>query len=411
MGLNLFSKKKEKKEEQEQEQNQEQEQQQENDSNAEAEAENDSSDNNEEKKEEKGLMQRVNDYVMQFSRVPLKEKLFFIQYFGIMFKTGISLSVIMRTLSQQTSNKYFSKVISEVGEKVERGESLADSFRPYKNVFGELFINMIEAGEMSGNLENVLDQLYTQTKKQSEITSKVKGALTYPAVLLLAMIAIGVFMMTFVVPRLTGVLESFGTELPLPTKILIGISDFVTSNGLLVGGITIALVLIVVQILRTYRGKYYFDWMIVKMPIIGPIIKKVNLARFARTTSSLLKTDILIVKSFRITSNILGNLLYKEAIQDMSHRIEKGAQINEIISEYPKLFPPVVNQIVLVGEETGELDSILLELADFYEKEVDSIMDNLPSIIEPILILLLGVGVGGMAIAIIMPMYSMTSSI
>lgn len=401
MALDLFSKKKKKDKEQEQEQQEKK---------SAAGADNNSSEEDKEKGE-KGLMERMNDYVMRFSRVPLKEKLFFIQYFGIMFKTGISLSVIMKTLSQQTSNKYFAKVISEVGAKVEKGESLADSFRPYNNVFGELFINMIEAGEMSGNLENVLDQLYLQTKKQSEITSKVKGALTYPVVLLLAMIAIGVFMMTFVVPKLTGVLESFGTELPLPTKILIGISGFITSNGFLVAGLAIALVLIVVQILRTYRGKYYFDWMIIKIPIIGPIIKKVNLARFARTTSSLLKTDILIVKTFQITSNVLGNLLYKEAIRDMSHRIEKGAQINEIIGEYPKLFPPVVNQIVLVGEETGELDSILLELADFYEKEVDSIMDNLPSIIEPILILLLGLGVGGMAIAIIMPMYSMTSSI
>ncbi len=358
-----------------------------------------------------GILERINDYLLQFSRVPLKEKLFFIQYFGIMFKTGISLSVIMRTLSKQTSNKYFAKIINDVGDQVEQGAGLADSFRPYKKVFGELFVNMIEAGEISGNLENVLNQLYIQTKKQSELTSKIKGALTYPVVLILVMIAVGIFMMIFVVPQLTGILRSFGTELPLPTQILINISDFVTNNGILVGGASLAIILGFVQTLRTYKGKYYFDWLILKLPIVSSIIKKINLARFARTTSSLLKTDILIIKTFHITSNVLGNLLYREAVEDMSKRIEKGGQINEIVSEYPHLFPPVVQQIVLVGEETGELDTILMELADFYEKEVDNIMDNLPSIIEPILILLLGIGVAGMAVAIIMPMYSVTQTI
>ena len=147
------------------------------------------------------------------------------------------------------------------------------------------------------------------------------------------------------------------------------------------------------------------------MPIISPIVKKINLARFARTSSSLMKTDILIVRSFKITASVLGNLPYRKAIEEASDKIETGGKINEILSAYPKLFPPVVQQIVAVGEETGELSEILMELADFYEKEVDSIMTNLPAIIEPVLILLLGVGVGGMAVAIIMPMYSMTSSI
>ncbi len=357
------------------------------------------------------LIERINNYFLQFSRIPLKEKLFFIQYFGIMFKTGISLSVIMRTLSKQTSNKYFAKVINDLGDRLEGGSSLADSFRVHERVFGTLFVNMIEAGEISGNLENVLKQLYIQTKKQSELRSKIKGALTYPVVLVLAMIIIGVFMMIFVVPQLTGMLRSFGTELPLPTKIMVNTSDFIVNNGILVGGVFLLIVLVFIQILRTYRGKYYFHKLILKLPIVSPIAKKINLAHFARTTSSLLKTDILIVKTFHITANVLKNLPYREAVEDMSKRIEKGGQINEIISEYPQLFPPVVQQIVLVGEETGELDNILLELADFYEKEVDNIMDNLPSIIEPILILLLGIGVGAMAIAIIMPMYSMTATI
>src|SRR6056297_1437567 len=280
-----------------------------------------SAEENDQGRGKKGLMQKINNYLLKFSRVPLKEKLFFIQYFGIMFKTGISLSVILRTLSRQTANKYFSKIIEEIAREVEKGSSLADAFRPHEKVFGELFINMIEAGEVSGNLETVLNQLYIQTKKQSELTSKVKGALTYPVVLLIVMVLIGIFMMIVVVPKLLGVLSTFGTTLPLPTRIMIAISEFITSNGLLVGGIVIAVVLLLVRILKTYRGKYYFHWLILKMPIISSIVKKINLARFARTTSSLLKTDILIVKTFNITSNVLGNLLYREAVEEISQKI------------------------------------------------------------------------------------------
>lgn len=368
------------------------------------------------KKEEKkdntpDFIKKINDYLLQFSRVPLKEKLFFIQYFGIMFRTGISLTVILRTLAKQTKNKYFIKIINDVADNVEKGNSLADSFRPYEKVFGELFINMIEAGELSGNLEKVLDQLYTQTKKQNEITSKIKGALTYPVVLLIVMVIIGVFMIMVVVPKLLGVLSTFGTQLPLPTRILMATSEFATNNGIFLGIALVFLILVFIKILRTYKGKYYFQLMVLKLPVISPIIKKINLARFARTSSSLLKTDILIVKTFTITASVLGSLPYREAVNELSEKMKKGSQINDVISDYPKLFPPVVQQIVSVGEQTGELDNIFMELADFYEKEVDTIMDNLPSIIEPILILLLGVGVGGMAIAIIMPMYSLTSTI
>ncbi len=370
-----------------------------------------SAEENDQGRGKKGLMQKINNYLLKFSRVPLKEKLFFIQYFGIMFKTGISLSVILRTLSRQTANKYFSKIIEEIAREVEKGSSLADAFRPHEKVFGELFINMIEAGEVSGNLETVLNQLYIQTKKQSELTSKVKGALTYPVVLLIVMVLIGIFMMIVVVPKLLGVLSTFGTTLPLPTRILIAISNFMTNNSLFLGIAVLVVIIIVVKVLRTYKGKYAFGWLMLKTPIIGTILKKINLARFARTSSSLIKTDILIVRAFKITASVLGNLAYRRVIEEVSKKIEKGGQINEIISEYPHLFPPVVQQIVAVGEETGELDEILMELADFYEKEVDTIMENLPSIIEPILILLLGIGVGGMAVAVIMPMYSLTSTI
>lgn len=361
-------------------------------------------------KEKKSVINKINDFIARLSRVPLKEKLFFVQYLSVMLKAGISLSVALKTLTKQAENKFFAKILKEISGEVEKGVSFAESLKPYKKIFGELFINMIEAGEVSGKLEDVLSQLYTQLKKQHELISKVKGALTYPVIIIIAMAGIGTFMMIFIVPKITGMFKDFNAELPLPTKILIGISDALVNNGLLSLVIFIVVVLALIQILRTYKGKYYFQAILLKLPIFAPIIKKINLARFARTVSGLLKTDIMIIKTFQITASVLGNLHYRKALEEMGEKIKKGSQINEIVASYPRLFPPVVCQMISVGEETGELDNILSELAEFYENEIDQIMSNLPSIIEPVLILLLGCGVGAMAVAIIMPMYSITQA-
>ncbi len=362
-------------------------------------------------KDNSSLMQKINGYLLKLSRVPLKEKLFFVQHLGIMLKAGISLSVALKTLADQSSNKLFEAALTGLAADVEKGKGFSESLKPYENIFGELFINMIEAGELSGKLENVLEQLYIQMKKQHELTGKVKGALTYPAVIIFAMGGIGVFMMIFVVPKITEMLKSFNAELPLATRILIGLSEAIINNGIITLIVLAILITTATKAMHTYKGKYIFQTLVLKMPIISPIIKKINLARFSRTISALLKTDIAIIKSFQITANVLGNLHYRNALLEMAERIKKGGQINEVIKTYPKLFPPTVAQMIAIGEQTGELDNILQELAGFYEGEVDQVMNNLPSIIEPLLILVLGCGIGAMAVAIIMPMYSLTSAI
>ncbi len=357
------------------------------------------------------LMERLNDFVMSLSRIPLKEKLFFVQHLRLMLKSGISLSIAITTLASQSTNKYFVKVLTDVSGKVEKGTSFADSMRPYIKIFGELFVSMVEAGEMSGKLEDVLSELYIQMKKEHALISKVKGALTYPAVIVMAMGGIGTFMMIVVVPKITQMFTDMDAELPLPTKILIGVSGALIKNGVLSVILLVVFVFTLIRVLKTHKGKYIFQAILLHTPVFGPIIKKINLARFARNISSLLKTDIMIIKTFQITANVLGNLHYRAVINDMAQKIKKGGKLNEVIKEYPKLFPPVVTQMVAIGEETGELDNILSELAEFYEEEVNQIMENLPSIIEPLLILALGLGVGGMAVAIIMPMYSITTQI
>jgi len=359
----------------------------------------------------KTLLGKISDLAANLSGVPLKEKLFFVQHLSLMLRAGISLSVSLKTLAKQSESKLFIRILNNMAGTVESGKSFTESLRPYQKIFGELFISMVEAGEISGKLEDVLSQLYTQLKKQHELLSKVKGALTYPSVILAAMLGIGIFMMIFVVPKMIDMLSSFNADMPLPTKILIATSNALVNHGILFLGVFILLAAAIYKALHTYKGKFIFQSFTLVIPIFGPIIKKINLARFARTISALLKTDIAIIKSFQITANVLGNLHYREALQEMAEKIKKGGQINEVIKNYPKLFPPIVTQMITVGEQTGELDTILEELAGFYEGEVDQIMSNLPSIIEPILILILGGGVGAMAVAIIMPMYSLSSAV
>ena len=359
----------------------------------------------------KNRLSAINGFLEKFSSIPISEKLFFVQYLGIMLKAGISLSAALKTLAEQTKNKKFSKIISGVARSVEKGISFTESLRPHEKIFGQLFINMIESGEISGKLEEVLKKLYIQFKKNHELVSKVKGALTYPMVILTAMFGIGTFMMMVVVPKITVMFKDFNAELPLPTKLLIKFSDSLVAHGVLYLIAAIIFILIFSQSIKTDKGKHIFHALLLKLPIFGPIIKKINLARFARTISSLLKTDIMIIKSFQITAQILGNIHYREALLGMGDKIKKGGTINEIIADYPKLFPPVVVQMIAVGEQTGELDYVLEELAEFYEGEIDQTMNNLPAIIEPVLILTLGLVVGAMAVAVIMPMYALTSAI
>ena len=281
----------------------------------------------------------------------------------------------------------------------------------HKKLFGELFINMIKAGEASGKLEDVMEQLFVQMKKDHEIIAKVRGAMIYPSIVVTLMLIIGTLVIVYVVPTISTVFLELNVELPLATRILIGISNLAVNYGIffLIGlGISIA---IFIRVIKTPQGKINLHRVLLKLPIVGPIIKKINIARFCRTLSSLLKTDIPIVQSFEITSKILGNMVYRNALIDSKEKIKKGISIQQSMQPYSDIFPPVVLQMISVGEETGSLDNILEESAIFYEEDVSQTMETLPSLIEPILMVVLGVGVGGMAVAVMMPLYSLSEAI
>jgi type II secretory pathway component PulF len=362
-------------------------------------------------KAEKKAARTLEDIWFDIQGVSIREKLIFIQNLSVMIKSGIPVLASFRTLAEQAESKVFARIIRQVALKLEQGSSLSDALKLYPRVFNELFVNMIGSGEVSGKLEDVLRQLYLQTKKQYELTSRIKSALTYPVIVVVAMIGIGIFMMVFVVPKISSAFIESDVTLPLSTQILISISNFLVNDWVVALTGAIIVVGAIWKTLSTKKGQFAFQAIILRMPIISPIIKKINLARFSRTISSLLKTDIMIVNAFNITANVVSNLHYRKAIVEIGEQIKKGGQINEIIKKYPQFFPPMVIQMITIGEQTGELSNILSDLAEFYEGEVDQIMQNLPSIIEPILILALGVGVGAIAIAVIMPMYDLTNTV
>ena len=357
------------------------------------------------------IFKKLDNFIIKLQGVSLSQKLFFTKNLGVMVKSGLSLSVAIKTLSRQATSKLLKKILSDSQAQIEQGRSLSQALSAYPEIFSQVFINMLDVGEKSGSLEKVLTELTLQMKKTHELTSKVKSALAYPGFILIAMLGIGVLMMLFVVPQVINIFSDINATLPLPTRILIALSGFINNHILWLALCFFISLAALIKFFRTKKGKYYFHFALLKLPILKTIIKKINLAKFSRTFGSLLATDIPIVKTIQITGGVLGNTIYKDYVTAAAERIKKGDAIAKILAEDPNLFPPIITQMIEVGEQTGTLDNILNDLAEFYEEDVSNTMDGLASIIEPVLIIFLGAAVAGMAIAIIMPMYSITEQI
>ncbi len=350
-------------------------------------------------------------FLEKLNKVSHIDKIFFTQNLEVMIRTGFSVSVALGAIAEQAKSGKFKKIIFDLKDEIEKGVSLSKALRKYPKVFPRIFINMIEAGEVSGKLDQILKRLTIQMKKDHAIKGKVKGAMIYPIIITVAMFGIGIFSMIFVIPKITAIYEEVGVDLPLMTQILISTSKFMVNNTLI---FFVGLTVIVVgfqKIISHPKGKRIFHKILLKTPIAGGIIKKVNLSRFNRILSSLLKTDIPIVQSFNIISETLSNVLYAEFVKNAANQLEKGVSLKKILKQDPNLFPAVVTQMISVGEDSGTLDTITEEVAIFYEEDVDQTMSNLTVIIEPVLMLVLGVGVGIMAAAIILPMYNLSSAI
>jgi type IV pilus assembly protein PilC len=352
----------------------------------------------------------LNQKFIQLQKIPAPVKIFFIQNLNVMIKAGLPLTLALTTLKEQIKNQKLKLILTDVLEKLKSGQSFAESLKPYTSDFGEIFINMIAAGEASGSLEDVLNDLYLQQKKEHLLKMKIRNALTYPVIIICAMLGIGTFIIVYVMPSITQLFSELKAELPLPTRVLIWVSNFLQNNGLIVVPIVVLAIILFLKIIKTNLGKTIWNKLILKIPIIGEIIKKINIARLSLNLSNLIQTDIAITEAMRITANTLNNKIYQKAIDETSEKIKKGDKIAEILKEYPEIIPPLLVQMMAVGEETGSIDVVLKNLADFYQEDVEQTMENLPVIIEPLLMIVMGVGVAIIALAVILPIYSLTQS-
>lgn len=350
-------------------------------------------------------------FLDRFTTVPLKEKMLFTRNLSVMIASGLVVSRAIQSLALQTRHPTLKKILGEIYEEVQAGNMLSESLRKYPSVFSQLFTSMVYVGEVSGNLESVLGILATQLEKDHELRSKVKGALTYPAVILVAMVGIAVLMLTYILPQITGVFEDMDVTLPKTTLAIIALSDFLRNNSVIVVLLVIAIVFALKTFYKTPAGRRFFHVIFLKMPIVGPIIIKVNCARFARIYSSLLKSGVAVVDGLKIVSDTLSNVYYKDVLAQGIEDIQKGQDLSKTIAAHESIFPILVSQILEVGEETGKTDLVLEKLAQFYEDEVSQITANLSSILEPVLMLIIGGAVGFFAVAMLQPMYSVLENI
>lgn len=350
-------------------------------------------------------------WVKNAASVPLKEKIVFIENLHLMLKAGIAVPRGLRIITKQSRNKKFKNIMEQMANSVEAGKSLNEALADYPKIFSHIFVSMVKVGEMSGDLEQSLEYLSIQLEREHDLKSKTRGAMMYPAVIVIAMVIIGILLAIFVLPKLTSTFKEFNTELPLTTRIVVGFTDFTSAHPSV---ILIGLVVFVVSFilgLRTEAGKRGFDWFILHMPIINPIIKKINLARFSRILSSMMKSGISIVEGLQVTAEAMDNVYYKEVLMETSANVKLGKPLTQALSQHDKLFPVIVTQMLEVGEETGNIEAILQQLAESLEAEIDNTMKNLSSIIEPLLLLVIGGVVGFLALALISPIYSIGQNI
>ncbi len=356
--------------------------------------------------------EKINNFVISYlTRISFVDKMMFVHHLQIMTKAGLSIITSLKILSEEMENKKLKRIIGKTKAEVEKGQQLSVALVKYPKVFPPVYVSMIAAGEVAGKLEEALTEVASQMKKSHELMSKVKSAMIYPAVIFTAMIGIAFFVVLYIFPKILVLFEETKTELPLATRILIYITHFMQNYWYWVIIGVIALIYAYLRAMKNYQFRKSMHLLHLKLPIAGAIIKKINLANFTLTLCSLLSSTIPIIEAVRISSEVLGNVVYKEKLKDASESLKKGINLSDVLRRDPQIFPPMVTEMIMVGEQTGNIEKMLSELSEYYNNEVSETMNNFTAIIEPVIILILGVGVAGIAVAVIMPMYSLTQNI
>ena len=341
-------------------------------------------------------------------RVKGKEVAIFARQFATMVNSGLSLIRTLSILEEQTENKALGKVIGDVRADVEKGSSLSAAMEKHPKVFSDLFVAMIKAGEVGGVLDETLDRLADMMEAAHALRSKVKSAMAYPVVVLLLVVSIVTAMLAFVVPMFEGMYAELGGDLPVPTKILILAGNLLKQFWYLALGATVGGIIGFRRWITTDSGRGAWDAMKLKFPIFGGLVRKTALSRFSRSLSVLSRSGVPILTALDIVAQTSGNRVMANAIDDVMASVKQGESLAAPLDQHP-VFPPMVSQMMTVGEETGALDEMLGKVADFYDREVDDTVAALTSLIEPLLIIVLGVTVGGILIALYLPMFNVAS--
>lgn len=340
-----------------------------------------------------------------FSMVKARDLVIFSRQLATLFEAQVPLVEAFRTLIKQTSNRYFQGLIFNVMSDIEGGMSLSKALAKHPRVFSSFYVSMVHSGEVSGQLQDVFSYLADHTEKDYYLRSRIRGAMIYPAFVIGAFFIIGLVMLLVVVPQLTAILRETGQELPLITKILISFSDFVRVNFLLLLVFFIIILAGFIWYVRTPGGTMFWDRVKLRIPIVGGLLRKIYLTRFAENLSTLTAGGLPIIQSLTVTADVIDNTVYKEIIREAIEEVKSGGSISSVLSRYDAI-PPMFAQMVSTGEKTGKLSQILTKVSVFYQKEVDDMTNNLTRLIEPILILLLGGMVGLLVAAILLPLYN-----
>ncbi|PWB38667.1 MAG: hypothetical protein C3F02_03065 [Parcubacteria group bacterium] len=345
-----------------------------------------------------------------FSRVSLTEEMMFVDNLSTMLKAGLPLAPALHTLAQETKNKYFKKILAHLEDNVENGQLLSKGMKLYPKVFSEMIIASVEVGENTGMLPETLARLAITLKSQKALKSKVLGALMYPCIVLIALVVVSLVLATMVFPQLVTMFEDAGVKLPFTLVAVRFISNTIRNYYIYILLALVILFILFKIIFKLPKPKLLLHSFLLKMPIAGRIIKDINLTRYASNLHTLLGAGLAIVTSMEIVGKTLGNMKYRLAVLDMAKELEKGEPLDKTMSERSNLFPSLAIQLCQVGAKTGELESILAKIGEYYEDRVTNTLANLSTIIEPVLLLLVGVAVGFIAVSVISPMYQLTLS-
>lgn len=343
--------------------------------------------------------------------VSISDKMMFVKNLSVMIKAGLSISRSLDILDKQTKNKKFKKIIIKLGEKTKGGDPLSTAMSDYSKVFSKLLVAMVKVGEETGKLSDSLEVAGIQLERDHLLMKRVRGAMMYPTIIVFAMFLIGIFMFIYVVPTLVSTFSELNVELPLSTKIIIGISNLLSNHFILTAIIFICAVFAGIWSVSTSKGKSIVGSLFLRLPVVSPIVKKINSARTSRTLASLIGSGVNVLDAISITKDVLQNGRYKKVLEKAGKNVQKGAPMSDAFKQADNLYPALMGEMIAVGEETGKTSQMMDQLAAFYEAEVADATKDLTTIIEPILMLFIGAAVGFFALSMIRPMYSMLNGI